>query len=138
MCWQIGNGSSVRIWQDRWIPTLPSCKLGTESETLKKSDQRVESLLTNGQGSWDVSSIRYALDDVAVEAISSIPIPRTPANDNLRWTLSTNGAYSVKRGLGMAWLKLEKERKAEQDSKNQRDVLKLLKDLAVLMNLRHK
>ncbi|KAI9125579.1 hypothetical protein K1719_002997 [Acacia pycnantha] len=40
----------------------------------------------------------HVLDDQAVEAILTIPIPRAPTDDRQRWLLSKNGAYSVKSG----------------------------------------
>ncbi|KAI9087576.1 hypothetical protein K1719_030446 [Acacia pycnantha] len=49
-------------------------------------------------GSWDVSPLRHVLDDRAIEAILTIPIPRAPIDDRQRWLLSKNGVYSVKSG----------------------------------------
>ncbi|KAI9112244.1 hypothetical protein K1719_016767 [Acacia pycnantha] len=42
--------------------------------------------------------MRHVLDDRAIEAILTIPIPRAPTDDRKRWLLSKNGVYSVKSG----------------------------------------
>ncbi|KAI9110652.1 hypothetical protein K1719_018518 [Acacia pycnantha] len=66
--------------------------------TTNEKPKMETNISPSDDGSWDVSPLRHVLDDRAVEAILTIPIPRVPTDDRQRWLLSKNGVYSVKSG----------------------------------------
>ena len=50
--WSIGNGQSVRIWGDRWLPTHNSFKV-TSPRPQAFEGSMVDSLLDRERGGWD-------------------------------------------------------------------------------------
>ncbi|KAI9126678.1 hypothetical protein K1719_002274 [Acacia pycnantha] len=96
---RIGDASNERLLrpvmseEDNWIPSLPSLRPVTDDDRLKESDQRVASIIDAG-----ILHLSKQTDDLTCNAITLIPLSRTPQNDHLRWRLATNGKYSVKLG----------------------------------------
>lgn len=50
--WSIGNGQSVRIWGNRWLPTQNSFKV-TNPRPQVFEGNTVDSLLDREGGGWD-------------------------------------------------------------------------------------
>ena len=48
--WQVGNGCSIQIWKDKWLPTLPSYRVVSPPSTLPP-DATVASLI-DAEGVW--------------------------------------------------------------------------------------
>ncbi|KAF7835565.1 reverse transcriptase [Senna tora] len=95
LCWKVGNGYSVNVWRDRWIPSINDYKLAN-IPTSADSDKSVDNLIVNG--SWCLNSI---INDISVEeanAILSIPLPKTMIEYKLMWNHAKNGQYAVKKG----------------------------------------
>ena len=74
-CFQVGNGASIRIWSDPWIPNLldfiPFPKEGANSDLALVVSQ----LLTLEQRNWDMAKLNYFFEEPVVEQILNIPIP---------------------------------------------------------------
>ena len=49
--WQVGNGCSIQIWKDKWLPTLPSHRVVSPPSTLPP-DATVASLIDAEEGVW--------------------------------------------------------------------------------------
>lgn len=64
--WQIMNGKNVRIWVNRWLPTLPSSRhtLGGTIQVTK--DTRVATFINSDVGTWDLNSLHpfLSMDDL--------------------------------------------------------------------------
>ena len=93
--WCIGNGASVSIWKDRWIPKLESFK-ATSPHAVHQNDDRVSSLLDVASRCWDVTKVRAMFLPHEAVAILSIPISFSLPEDSMCWAWSSNGKFSVK------------------------------------------
>ncbi|KAI9076531.1 hypothetical protein K1719_041517 [Acacia pycnantha] len=81
-----------------WIPASGSRQLSHVNELLKKSDQRVATLISPEHRNWETRPISHLITTKEVEAISLIPLSRVPSEDKVMWTLAKNGLYTVRLG----------------------------------------
>ncbi|XP_042988728.1 uncharacterized protein LOC122316263 [Carya illinoinensis] len=95
MFWCIGNGHSVRIWKDKWIPRPTSFKVQSLVRVLDENS-KVCSQIDQQRGEWKEGLIHETFNPEESEMISRIPISITNANDNLIWRCTKDGSFSVK------------------------------------------
>lgn len=95
----IGNGSTVSMWTDPWIPDHPP-----RSAQSPENNHTVESvrdyMLPDGSG-WDVDKLRSKVIHEDVERILTLTISQRAELDLLGWHYTDNGIYTVKSGY---WL----------------------------------
>lgn len=97
--WRIGNGRSVRIWRDPWIPRDHSRRPIT-----KKSNCRtkwVADLLTDA-GEWDVDRVRQIFWPIDAEVILKIRVPSQDVSDFVAWHPDRLGRFSVRSAYSLA------------------------------------
>ena len=102
--WRVGNGKSIKIWQDYWLPRKhPPQVLSYPLESMEKENAIVSTLINAGTRQWNEELIDgiFALEEAAL--IKKIPLGRTESNDVLMWPYSPDGRYSCK--LGYRFLK---------------------------------
>ena len=95
--WIIGDGKSVRIWQDKWLPDnilLPA--------PINDDDSRVSTLIDSSGKKWDVTMLRQKLPPQAAIQTIQLPISIMGAPDRFIWPHNTDGSYSVKTGYHIA------------------------------------
>jgi hypothetical protein len=71
--WRVGNGESIRIWEDKWLPS-PSTPKITSPVSVLEVDARVSSLIDLDSGWWDIQLLRSIFSQGEVDLISSIPL----------------------------------------------------------------
>ncbi|KAK4274665.1 hypothetical protein QN277_017856 [Acacia crassicarpa] len=93
--WDIGDGASISIWDDIWVPqvTFPE-KPNNLDPIIAKG--RVCDLIVDGK--WDLSSIDQYISAEIKSAIYGMSILSNGLPDKLVWTNAQNGVYSVKAG----------------------------------------
>ena len=77
--WQVGDGSSVQIWLDKWLPTQTTFRVISPPTTIP-ADSRV---LNEDNREWKEDMIRKIFLPDDVNAILGIPRSRTQAKDHL-------------------------------------------------------
>jgi hypothetical protein len=94
LIWRIGNGVSVDVWRDRWIPREGLQRpLGHKPQT--SVSKVAELLLPDGQG-WDIGKLNELFYEGDVEDIMRIPVGRAGTEDYIAWNQTKNGIFSVK------------------------------------------
>ncbi|XP_071679985.1 uncharacterized protein [Lolium perenne] len=91
--WRIGNGSSVRIFRDNWLPRVDDPKVDVKRRTNRR--RWVSELINPATRSWDERLIReicYAHD---ADVILSIKLPMTPYDDFVAWLPEKNDMFTV-------------------------------------------
>jgi hypothetical protein len=84
------------VWEDPWIPDLPSFKpQPKDSQTLRQS-LVVSQLMNQDKSLWDVEVLKNLFEEVSVQAILDIPRWSTDHPDRWIWVKTSNGAFSVK------------------------------------------
>jgi hypothetical protein len=81
--WRIGDGSSISVWDDNWIPRESAQrplgqKPGTEVARVE------ELLLPNGIG-WNEEKLREIFYDADMDDILKIPVGRAGTDDYMAW-----------------------------------------------------
>ncbi|XP_075480607.1 uncharacterized protein LOC142521262 [Primulina tabacum] len=94
LIWRVGNGHSIRIFEDNWVPGLTS-KLCIPNETWQ-NDAKVESLIINGV--WDTSAILHNFNPFIAEKIIQTPLLAQHTGDTRFWRFDTKGHYSARDG----------------------------------------
>ena len=99
--WRVGNGKSIKIWKDRWIPftsTLqPQTPIGDWDEEGLVCD-----LIESSTKKWRLELLYEMFASNEGAKISMMQISRIGDNDTIIWHPDNKGAYSVKSGY--RWL----------------------------------
>ncbi|XP_024155779.1 uncharacterized protein LOC112163738 [Rosa chinensis] len=97
--WRIGNGTSMKIWENAWIPNVPSHSLEKPNDTVFE----VVSDLINAQDcTWDISAVHACFPSDIVPQVLSIPLSRRVGVDKIAWKLDKRGLFSVKSAYTIA------------------------------------
>ncbi|KAK3188397.1 hypothetical protein Dsin_027958 [Dipteronia sinensis] len=101
--WRIGNGSSVKIYGDRWLPRPVTFK--TVSPQILDEHTTVSDLFIS-PGVWDMTCIRASFHVDDAEAILSLPLSSSDLPDRLIWHFEKSRDYYVRSGyqVGCDWM----------------------------------
>ncbi len=93
--WRIGNGKSISICQDRWIPNQENGKIPYPITAIR-SDVVVAELIDSARGVWKEDLVRSCFSPVDVEHILHYPLhPLQPA-DVLIWWGTSSSKFTIK------------------------------------------
>ena len=101
MRWQVGDGRSIRIWQDQWLNTRSTYKVVTP-ERPGNQTKMVWELLREDGVEWDIGLVRELFLPQDAEAILSIPISESFARDRMIWAEEKKGHFSVRSAYRLA------------------------------------
>lgn len=106
----MGNGSSIRVTEDRWIPNHPTHK-AFHPPHVEEWEWRVLELIDWRVKAWDRELIVAAFHREDAEAILRIPMSHRLVSDAMTWLYTKNGEYTVRSGyhITQSILKLEKD-----------------------------
>lgn len=124
-CWRIGNGQSVNIWNENWIPSHHNFKVFSPHRDTPEV-KLVSDLIhpTTKNRNTDKMSNNLLATDISV--IEQIPLINTQQNDELMWMYESKGYYIVKSGYTA--IQLWKPGTHSSPSSSNRDI-KLWKNL---------
>ena len=93
--WQIGRGTRVHIWDDKWANTEPLYKIVSPQQILP-TNTRVSDLIEPSTMQWKTSLIDtvFMLEDA--QKIKAIPLPQTHREDSLIWVGTTYSRFTTK------------------------------------------
>ncbi|KAI5653880.1 hypothetical protein M9H77_31067 [Catharanthus roseus] len=96
MRWRIGNGHSVRIWEDKWLTIPHTFKLSSQPH-LSAFDciLKVSSLIDFEQGSWKYGLIQCHFKLYEANEILKVPLCDDWPRDEQIWAYNKSGPFSV-------------------------------------------
>jgi ribonuclease HI len=97
--WRIGNGRSVRIWRDPWIPRDHSRRPIT---TKRNCRVKWVSDLLGQDGSWDVQNVSRVFLPIDADEILKIRTSVRLEEDFLAWHPDRLGQFSVRSAYKLA------------------------------------
>lgn len=95
----IGNGQSVSLWTNPWLPTCPP---RAPHPIQENSLTKVYELLTQDQMRWDEELIRNTIEPHDSNTILAMKICPRMEKDILVWHYNKSGEYFVKSGYWLA------------------------------------
>lgn len=108
---RVGNGQDIDILQTPWLSVASDPYVQTHNVAL--IDQKVSSLMTVGERSWDVDLIMDLFEERYKEIILSIPLV-PDENDFWYQRADKMGRYTVKR----AYLLLQEDKIINSSANN--------------------
>ena len=99
--WCVGDERSIKIWEDRWIPSTESGRVISPRPQLEVGE-KVANLIVQDKAEWNAGLIRSIFLPHEAEAILSIPISPLYPMDSQVWSKTTNGIFSVKSAYKVA------------------------------------
>lgn len=77
---RIGNGKTVRIWGDRWIPQSSTFKVQSPPSILDPT-VTVNELIAGDTGCWNLRLLEQIFTPEEAQLISSLPLSSTDQPD---------------------------------------------------------
>ena len=99
--WRVGNGSSIRVWGDKWLPSFSTYKVASPRLFLHQ-DTKVNELIDQAITTWKKNVIDALFMPFEAELIKGIPISSRLPPDKIIWAEAPNGKFSVKSAYGVA------------------------------------
>ena len=96
---RVGDGRTVRIWEDKWIPGSTNGCVSTPRPTSCPLVY-VHELIEDGRWKSDLLQLWFRSEDITL--ISSIPLSIFGRKDRFYWQYSQSGSYTVKTGYAVA------------------------------------
>ena len=99
--WIIGNGESMNLWQDFWLPK------GLQSHIHGLLARNEECLTVkqchSGSLGWSLHNLSFELPSELIEDIKATPFSNDPnTQDSLAWAFSKDGWFSIKSAYLLA------------------------------------
>lgn len=99
--WQVGNGTKIKIWEDKWINSPSSFQIQTPINRLP-SDARVKKLMVEEGRKWNTRLINEVFWKEEAYLILQIPISQRGGDDQLFWGYTKKGNFSVRSAYFLA------------------------------------
>ena len=100
-CWKVGNGFSIKVLRDRWIPNHPTNSI-IHSANDGMEDLLVSDLIDQDLHWWRSDYIINLFQREDAEAICKIPLSRRYVVDSIVWVHNKSGRFTVKSGYKVA------------------------------------
>ena len=100
MRWRIGDGKSIDIYGENWLPRMGFARIVSPQVATLKGSQ-VAALINPNTQSWNINLLNQHFLSFEVTRIKAIPLSWTEQKDRLIWLDSHDGEYSVKAGYQM-------------------------------------
>ena len=82
MIWRVGNGKSVQIWKDKWVPNPSTFKIFSPP-TLLDLDAKICDLVDTNSKWWNFPLLESLFSSDEVKKIKEIPLSSTNQEDML-------------------------------------------------------
>lgn len=93
--WRVGDGKTIRIGRENWVPDMKVSNHRTASCTLE-NDVFVSDLIDEHTKQWKQDLIFSNFDRCLAQKIVSIPLSSRLPPDSLSWQWEKDGSYSVR------------------------------------------
>ena len=95
--WRMGDGKSIRIFHDAWLPNSNASRILFHRGTLSPTATG-DGLIDPNSGWWNLGLIDQSFYPLDAQSIKSLPLCITSQTDTFVCPAEKNGSYSVKSG----------------------------------------
>lgn len=99
--WRVGNGVSILVLKDCWLPNHPTKKILFQPEE-EIWEWRVSDLVDCQNHQWDKERIKVMFPQFDTDAILQVPLSRQVVQDMLVWAFAKKGNYTIRFGYFVA------------------------------------
>ena len=99
--WRVGNGESINIWEDHWVPGSPSRMIITPRQQVIL--RTVDELIDPHTHDWDEQLVRNIFNPVDAARILCIPLNENMTEDFVAWHLSKTYTFTVRSAYYAQW-----------------------------------
>jgi hypothetical protein len=96
--WRIGDGRSVKIWGDKWLPRTKSSMVYSP-RISNLQNMKVDELIDREEKQWRSSLINTLFIPKEAQTILSIPLSPFFPQDRLIWKGTKNDVFTVRVGM---------------------------------------
>ncbi|KAA3485070.1 reverse transcriptase [Gossypium australe] len=97
LCWRVGNGKEISIWNDCWIPGIDT--INRQSRTDNDELELVSDLIDCSSMKWKTELIHNAFQDKIAQKILRIPLAETSHEDSQVWKGEQSGRILAQKIL---------------------------------------
>jgi hypothetical protein len=115
LMWRVGDGSSIKIWKDRWVPVPSTYSIQSPTKILSQ-DATVSQFIDADLKWWNFPLIKEVLTEEEAAVVCSIPICPGRQQDKKVWISTRNGLFSVNSAYHLAIDIVEAKRGSCSDS----------------------
>ena len=123
LVWRVGNGHSIRIWEDRWLSHPLMYVPQAQAQGLDQGAM-VSDLLDLDTNWWKMDVVQAVFPAAVVKEICGLAVCPRSRYDKLVWLGATNGIFTVRSAYHMT---KEREIQNEGSSSNMQGRMALLK-----------
>lgn len=98
--WRVGDGKSIKVWGDNWVPTPTTFKIQSPCTTFPDYIL-VADLIDQDRKGWNVQLINTIFNEEEPKVIQNIPLSSLQPRDRLIWKVTTNEVFSVRSAYHM-------------------------------------
>ena len=93
-CWQVGDGKSIGVWTDRWLPRPSTFRVLTPPALLP-ANTMVDFFIDLDSGDWNINLINQIFLPDNATYILSIPLSRHKLQDRMIWAYTPKERFTV-------------------------------------------
>ncbi|KAL3830578.1 hypothetical protein ACJIZ3_019380 [Penstemon smallii] len=93
--WRVGDGNTIHIWGDKWLPRSHNFLVSTPPSLLP-ANATVSALIDDDLGIWNRDLIFSCFSEEEAAAILSIPLGNRVFTDSLIWHFDRSGSFTVR------------------------------------------
>ncbi|XP_075659281.1 uncharacterized protein LOC142629196 [Castanea sativa] len=101
LCWRVGNGRNIKIWEDSWVPSSSTHKIISPRGSFPLIS-RVSDLIDADQKCWNLNKLNRIFLPFEADEIASIPLSIRLPNDKQVWAATSTGLFSVRSAYNLA------------------------------------
>lgn len=95
-CFVVGSGETIRVWQDPWLPSIPTFRPTPGNNVGIDDSLTVDKLIDPSSGSWNLNALSAIFNNETITAILTLSRPSSPLCDKLIWTKDKQGYFTSK------------------------------------------
>lgn len=73
LVWHVGDGSKIKIWEDKWLPNLPSVTVQSLVRRLER-EARVKELIDEGTRWWNMPLVMEIFNEEEAKIFVVCPL----------------------------------------------------------------
>jgi hypothetical protein len=93
--WRISLGHNTKIWGDRWVPGLTTCRISSNRHYFPEN-AKVANLIDPTTGGWKKVVIEHIFSPPEAHQILGLPLGSPASKHTLYWPFTPTGNFSVR------------------------------------------